>query len=117
MQPNTQQPYQQPPMPYQPLPGEGSSSMKWIIIVVLLSLALIGALVFGFWAFGERNDYKNNVDAKIEVAKGEQKKATTDELNKLHAEQDKKPTTTYVGPPSYGSIKFEFPKTYSVYVT
>lgn len=109
---------QQAPPDQQPLPGSGNgSSTKWIISIVLLTLLLIVALGFGYWAFSERNDYKNNVDAKIATAKGEQKKQTTDELNKVHAEQDKSPVKTYVGPASYGSIKFNYPKTYSGYVT
>lgn len=100
-----------------PLPGSKNPATKWIFASVVLGVLLIGSLVFGFWAFRERSDYKNNVDAKIAVATEQQKKTTTDELNKQHAEEDKKPSKVYTGPSSYGSVKFEYPKTYSVYVT
>ena len=36
-----------------------------VLVTILLGLLLVGAAGFGFWAYSERSDYKNNVDKKI----------------------------------------------------
>lgn len=90
--------------------------MKWIIALVLLGLLLLAALGFGFWAFAERQDYKDNVDAKIASASEVVKKQTTEENNKKFAEELKNPLQTYLGPVSYGSVKVTYPKTWSGYI-
>lgn len=87
-----------------------------IIAVAILALALIGALVFGFWAFAERADYKNNSEEKVAAAVEVAKKETTDENNKRFAEESKNPLKTYTGPSSYGSVKVQYPKTWSAYI-
>jgi hypothetical protein len=93
--------------------GEASILMVPLILAVLL---LIGAVVFGGWAYSGRQDYKNNVDAKIAVAT---KNARADEdviKDKEHAELDKQPLKTYKGPDQYGAVLVSYPKTWSGYV-
>jgi len=122
MPPNSNQQYfQQPNVPQTPLPSSGggfggSSSTKWIITVLLLSLLLVGALGFGFWAFSERQSYKNDVDAKIAEAVKVAERETTEANNKKFAEELKNPFKTYIGPESYGSVKVTYPKTWSGYI-
>src|SRR3990167_9142693 len=83
---------------------------------VLLVVALIAALGFGWWAFGQRQDYKNNFDKKLseEVAKAEAEQKT--EFEKEFAEKEKAPNKTFKGSATYGSITFDYPKTWSGYV-
>lgn len=87
----------------------------WITLSVL-GLLTIGGAVFGFWAFGERQTYKNDTDAivarEVETAKGEQKEE--DALR--FAEEAKNPLKPYTGPSSYGSISLLYPKTWSGYI-
>lgn len=92
------------------------SPIGLIIAVVLLGLLLIGTLAFAFWAFAERQDYKNNAQEKIDAAVVVAEKETTDANNARFAEESKSPVKTYVGPSSYGSINFEYPKTWSGYI-
>lgn len=129
MQPNNQNPYYPPRQPVQPPvnPGantpafsglpKGGTPWGWIIAVILLSLMLIGATVFAFWAFGERQDYKNHSDKKaaaaVEIAKKEQSLAD----DRRFAEELKNPLKTYVGPESYGSVSIQYPKTWSAYIS
>lgn len=114
---NNQQYYQQPQAPLPSSGGfGGNSSTKWIITVVLLVVLLAGALGFGFWAFAERQDYKNNVDEKIATAVKVAEEETTEANNRKFAEELKSPLKTYTGPESYGSIKVTYPKTWSGYI-
>ncbi|HTB48918.1 MAG TPA: hypothetical protein VK712_02450 [Verrucomicrobiae bacterium] len=87
-----------------------------VIALVLTVLLLVGAVAFGVWAYGGRQDYKNNVNAKISVAvtaaKAQEDQANTAQFN-LAAEQ---PLRTYVGPEAYGSLVINYPKTWSGYV-
>jgi hypothetical protein len=84
-----------------------------LIVAVILLLA---TAVFAGWAFSSRQDYKNNVDAKIVVATGiAQKQAALVETAKL-AQDEKQPFYTYQGPAQYGSISFKYPRTWSAYV-
>ena len=87
-----------------------------VVSLVLVSLLLAGALGFGGWAFSSRQDYKNNVDQKINaavaVAKDQQSKADTIKFN----EAAKNPLRTYQGPEAYGSLIVAYPKTWSAYV-
>jgi hypothetical protein len=130
MQPNNQ--YYQPQTPPGPLPGgipsivnqvpptgvNGArhSSTGLIVAIIILVVLLLGSLLFGFWAFTGRQDYKNNVDAKIAVAVVEAEKLTTEKNTLAFAEESKSPLKEYVGPSSYGSVTVKYPKTWSGYV-
>ncbi|MFO0920297.1 MAG: hypothetical protein U0451_01345 [Candidatus Saccharimonadales bacterium] len=110
------------PAANQPMQPITTSSYKpkrswgWIIAVVLLSVALIGSLVFGFWAFGQMNDYKNNVEPKIEAAKELATKETETRKDKEFVDKEKKPYRTYKSSDILGSVGFEYPKTWSAYI-
>lgn len=118
MQPGPQQ--QMPPgapgtVPAVVVPQNHVPLWAWITLSVL-GLLTIGGAVFGFWAFGERQTYKNDTDAivarEVEAAKGEQKEE--DDLR--FAEEAKNPLKPFTGPSSYGSINLLYPKTWSGYV-
>lgn len=88
-----------------------------LITTVLLVLGLIGALGFGGWAFMSRTDYKSNSDKKsalaVTKALEEQKIKTDAEF----VEKEKSPYDTYSSPAVSGSIKMQYPKTWSAYIT
>ncbi len=87
-----------------------------IIVAVTMSLLFVGALVFGFWAFSGKQDYKNNADKKIDTAVEVAKKQKESEKDNQFAEVLKSPVKTFYGSATYGSVSFEYPKTYSAYV-
>jgi hypothetical protein len=86
------------------------------ISLVLTILLLIGAIGFGVWAFGGRQDYKNNVDSKISAAVSVAKQKQVADDNVRFAEEAKNPLKLYNGPAAYGSLAIAFPKTWSGYV-
>lgn len=91
--------------------------VTWIVVTALLVILLISVSGFGFWAFSERQTYKNDSDKLVAVAVTKAEKATTEQNNKKFAEELKNPLKVYTGPSSYGSITIEYPKTWSGYVS
>ncbi|MDB5170119.1 MAG: hypothetical protein JWN82_515 [Candidatus Saccharibacteria bacterium] len=87
-----------------------------VLPLILASLFLIGALGFGFWAYGERQDYKNNSDQKAAAAVVIAKQQEAAVKDKQYAEAAKLPLKTYNGPEEYGSLALQYPKTWSAYV-
>ncbi|MCA9348459.1 hypothetical protein KC867_03550 [Candidatus Saccharibacteria bacterium] len=87
-----------------------------LISLIIVSLLLVGSAGFGVWAFMGMQDYRDNVDAKIEVAVDEAEAALTIEKDAEFAEKYKEPNSTYVGPSAYGTITITYPKTWSNYV-
>jgi hypothetical protein len=94
----------------------GNSNTKRLIVVIILVILLIGCLVFGFWAFSKMQDYKNNSDKKSAAAVAEANKKLTSQLETKFAEDNKSPNKTFKGSPTYGSITFNYPKTWSGYI-
>ena len=85
-------------------------------IMAVLVLLLIASLAFGAWAFSSRQSYKNDSDAKVAaaVAVAKKQQSATDQAN--FDQQLKQPYKTFTGPATYGSITFNYPKTWSAYV-
>ena len=107
------------PVPSAPLKGANDSRRKpigLIITVVVLALLLCGAGGFGAWAYTEAQDYKLNVDEKVAAAVEVAKKETTEANQLQFAEESKNPLQTYAGPSAFGTIKVEYPKTWSGYI-
>lgn len=91
-------------------------SVAAYVAIFLLALALLGALVFAVWAYRGRQDYKNNSDQKVAqaVSLAQSQQKTNDDL--ANAEANKQPFKTYKGPATYGTVSFNYPKTWSGYV-
>lgn len=89
-----------------------------VLLLPLLAavLLLIAALVFAGWAYSGRQDYKNNVDAKVATAVKAAKDAESKSKEAEFAERIKNPLKTYTGPSEFGSVALKYPKTWSGYV-
>ena len=87
-----------------------------VVPLALLVLLFLGAMAFGYWAYGGRQDYKNNVDQKIAVAVDKAKQDEDKKKDAEFAEEAKQPLKTYTGPEAFGAVKVSFPKTWSAYV-
>lgn len=93
----------------------GKVGVGVLIAIVLLSVGLIGAGAFAVWAFGQRQDYKTNVDKKVATAVAANTKKVQADDAKTYAEQAQYPLKTYTGPEAYGSVTLTYPKTWSAY--
>jgi hypothetical protein len=87
-----------------------------VVVDVLLVLALVASLAFGAWAFSSRQDYKDNSDKKATEAVAKAKDAQAVELQKQFDEKAKSPYRVFRGNSTYGTIAFNYPKTWSAYV-
>lgn len=100
----------------QPMPApKKHSHVGWIISIILLTLLLVGALVFAMWAFGGMQDYKQNADKKISAAVTIAQQQTSTAKDKEFVEKEKNPYRTYQSKDTLGSVKVVYPKTWSVY--
>lgn len=95
---------------------QGGMVDAWLIAFILTLFLLFGSAAFGYWAFGERNDYKDNVSAKVGEAVAAAQKETSDKKDAEFREREKEPYRTYVGPAAFSSVSITYPKSWSSYV-
>jgi hypothetical protein len=96
--------------------NSGNSSGGNRLLIAILSVLLLLAIGFGAWAFLQMQDYKNNSDKKATAAVAVAKKAQAAELQAQFEQQSKSPNKTFKGSATYGSVTFDYPKTWSAYV-
>ncbi len=94
------------------LDEEGSLLIPLIMVVLLL----LGSIGFGAWAFAGRQDYKDNVDAKIAEAVEASEEIVSLEKEAEFTEREKSPYKTYQGPSALGTLTVTYPKTWSAYI-
>jgi type II secretory pathway pseudopilin PulG len=87
-----------------------------VVVAILSTLLLIAVSVFAFWVYGQMQDYKLHSDQKAAAAVSAAKTAQAAELKKQYDQEAKNPYKTYQGSPTYGSISFKYPKTWSAYI-
>lgn len=117
------QPVPPPTLP-QPYPQTGQlvprqkDGPHWALIIplILFVLLFLGAAGFGFWAFAERADYKNNVDQKVAAAVKTAEENKAAEKEKEFLEREKTPYKVYKGPATFGSVEVTYPKTWAASV-
>ncbi len=83
------------------------------LLTGLMVLVLTGATI---WLFMGYTDYKSNSDQKVATAVATAKKEQQALDEKSFLEKEKLPTRTYTGPADLGSVSFQYPRTWSVYV-
>lgn len=92
-------------------------AVNGLLIGLIFSIVLLlGTLGFGFWAYTERQDYKDHSDAKVAAAVEVATQQESVRKDKEFAEAAKKPLKTYNGPEASGSIQVSYPKTWSAYI-
>jgi hypothetical protein len=124
MPPNNQgQPYfQGSPQQLPPQPTAASQlkpSRPWALITALIVsvLLIIGLATFAFWAYGERQDYKDRSDQKSAQAVKKAEEELTKKKEAEFTEREKQPFKSYTSPSTAGTIAITYPKTWSAFVT
>lgn len=86
------------------------------IIIGVLALLLVLAIGFGAWAFMGKQDYKTKTDDKIAAAVASAKTPQAATLQAQFDEKSKSPYKTFSGSATYGSITFDYPRSWSGYL-
>lgn len=87
-----------------------------LIPLIITGSLLFFSLIFAFWAFAGRQEYKNDVDGKIAEAVEAAEDQLSIEKEQEFAELQKSPYETYTGPSAFGTLSITYPKTWSVYL-
>lgn len=85
--------------------------------MILVIVMFLGSAGFGIWAFSSRQDYKNYSDRKTAAAVTVAEQQMSTKKDNEFAQAEKLPLRTYTGPAPYGSLKVQYPKTWSAYVS
>ena len=84
-----------------------------LIVVSLLAVLFIGLFI---WMTLKWSEASTNVQGKIDVAVAEAKNQLQTKLENEFAEKEQYPFLTFSGPADFGSLTFEYPKNWSVYI-
>ncbi|MBR3176821.1 hypothetical protein IKF25_02510 [Candidatus Saccharibacteria bacterium] len=115
--------------PQQPMPGvqpaaqpaaatagkKDTTLMETIILVVVCVIAA-AAIVFAVIFFMQFNELKSNYDSEVAMKEANARDAQAQEDIAKFEEDSKQPFEKLTGPSDYGSISFEYPKNWSVYI-
>lgn len=95
---------------------ERGSSTGLLVALIVCVLLLIGVGVFAITAYNGEQDYKKNVQPKIDAAVAVAKAQTATAKDNEFVQKEKNPLKTYTGPSAYGTATIQYPKTWSAYV-
>ncbi len=95
---------------------ESGEVNPFLIAAIFLGVAAVALGVAFGWAYMQMNDYKDNTNQKINVAVEEARAAQKTEDAKNYVEEAKKPNLIYQGPSDFGSVTFNYPKTWAAYL-
>jgi hypothetical protein len=111
-----QQPGYAPVQPVNNYIAPRKRSNKWLILAIVFITTTVLALGAGGWALYNYLDQKNNVDSIKDTAVNEAVKTQADKDAADFLQKEKQPNRQFAGPVDYGSLAFDYPKTWSVYV-
>jgi hypothetical protein len=96
---------------------EAGAVNSWLIVGIIFIVTTVGLGGAFAWAFMNYSDQKDNVDTKVSsaVTTAVKKQADTDAAT--FEAQDKKPNRQFAGPEDFGAVSFDYPKTWSTYVS
>ena len=84
-----------------------------LVFVSLIAVTFIGLFIFMYFQW---NTASTDVEGQIEKAVSEAEYELTTKLEAEFEEKEKYPFKTFTGPSDFGSLTFEYPKTWSLYV-
>ncbi len=87
------------------------------IVITVLAVLLVAIGGVAIWAYVNYYEAKTDVDGKIAIARAEAAKEQAEVDEAKFLEREKEPNRQFVGPDDYGRVTFDYPKTWSVYVS
>lgn len=117
------QPFQAPTSAYPSAPRVSQNFVHveppktWRTIGIVAIATTVLATGGFLWALINYFDQKDNVDTKVSSAVALAVKEQADKDAKAYQEKEKEPNRQFTGPEDYGSVSFDYPKTWSVHVS
>lgn len=98
-----------------------TTNKKRYTVILTILLILVSAIAILFvWLYIQKNaEYQSartDVDTQIDAAVAMARAETTTKMEEEFAEREKYPYRNFAGPADYGSLGFEYPQTWSVYI-
>ncbi len=84
-----------------------------LVVVSIVAMVFIGLFI---WKYIEWDSVKTDVDGQIDAAVAMAVAENTTKLENEFTEREKYPYKSFMGPADYGSLSFEYPKTWNIYV-
>lgn len=105
------------PIPIPPLPKKKvSGNVIETIILILTAIIAVTFIVLFVMKYLEWDAIKTNIDGQIDAAVAMAVAENSAELEAEFAEREKNPYKDFLGPADYGSLSFQYPRTWSVYI-
>jgi len=89
----------------------------WMVVAIGFIILTLGISYFAYWSYTNYMDQKTDVDSRVSLAVAKGKKEQADSDAAKFADSEKLPYKTFYGPDDYGRASFQYPKTWSMYVT
>lgn len=102
--------------PYDPYAQKSRRNLIETIALVVVSLIAVLFVGLFIWKYLEWDSVKTDVDGQIDAAVALAISENTTKLENEFLEREKYPYKTFSGPADYGSLNFEFPKTWNTYI-
>lgn len=102
--------------PYDPYAQKSKRNLIETIVLVVVSLIAVLFVGLFIWKYLEWDSVKTDVDGQIDAAVALAISENTTKLENEFLEREKYPYKTFSGPADYGSLNFEFPKTWNTYI-
>ena len=93
-----------------------NGNVSSVVLLVVATLLLVLVSIFAVIQTGNVSKYKNNTNQLIASAVVQAKSAQQTLDNASYQKQIQSPFASYLGPASYGSISFSYPKNWSSYI-
>lgn len=96
-----------------------TANRNLIETILLISISLLAVTFIGLfiWKYLEWDAIKTDVDGQVEAAVAMAVAENTTKLEAEFTEREKYPYKTFTGPADYGSLSFEYPKTWNLYIS
>lgn len=99
-----------------PIEARPKRSILETLILIIVTIVAIVFIYLYINMYGQYDAAKTDVEGQINAAVAQNTAQVTIKLEEEFAEREKYPLDEFQGPADYGSVHFEFPRTWSVYV-
>lgn len=97
---------------------EKKSHRNLVETIILVIVSIIAVVFIGLYIskYIEWDALSTDVEGRIDAAVAAARVEVTTQLEEEFAEREKYPYKSFLGPADYGSLGFEYPRTWSVYI-